>query len=136
VSEQNKAIMRRYFAEVVNRVDRSAAEQLVAPDLVFNSPYTPEPTRDRDSFLGMLAAVHAAFPDFELVDHAVLAEGDLVASRWTVHGTHRGQLGPFAPTGRKLAISGISIYRLAAGRVVEGWVQDDTMTLLAQGARV
>jgi steroid delta-isomerase-like uncharacterized protein len=136
VSEQNKAIMRRYFAEVVNRVDRSAAEQLVAPDLVFNSPYTPEPTRDRDSFLGMLAAVHAAFPDFELVDHAVLAEGDLVASRWTVHGTHRGQLGPFAPTGRKLAISGISIYRLAGGRVVEGWVQDDTMTLLAQGARV
>ena len=136
MSEQNKAIMRRYFAEVVNRVDRSAAEQIVAPDLVFNSPYTPEPTRDRESFLGMLAAVHAAFLDFDLVDHAMLAEGDLVASRWTVHGTHRGQLGPFAPTGRKLAISGISIYRLANGRVVEGWVQDHTMQLLAQAANV
>jgi predicted ester cyclase len=132
--EQNKALVSEYFEKVVNRVDRAAAQRLVAPGLVFNSPYTPEPTRDRASFLGMLDAVHAAFPDFRLVDHAMVAEGDLVASRWTVHGTHRGQLGPFAPTEKPVAISGLSIYRVADGRIVEGWVQDDTMTLLAQAA--
>jgi predicted ester cyclase len=133
-SEENKAIVRRYLENVVNKIDRHVAQQVVAADLVFNSPYTPGPTRDRDSFLGMLTAVHAALPDFKLVEHAVVAEGDLVASRWTVYGTHAGQLGPFPPTGRRLEISGLSIYRVADGRVVEGWVQDDTMTLLAANA--
>ena len=133
-SEANKALLRRYFDQVVNRVDRAAAEELVASDLVFTSPYTPEPTRDRESFLGMLAAVHTALPDFHLVDHAVVAEGDLVASRWTVYGTHAGPLGPFPPTGKKLAISGLSIYRIADGKIVAGWVQDDTMALLAANA--
>ena len=133
--EENKALLRRYFERVVNAVDPDAAAQLVAPDLVFHSPYTPEPTRDRESFLGMLNAVHAAFPDFNLVDHDMLAEGDLVASRWSVHGTHSGPLGPFAPTGQRHEITGISIYRIQEGKIIEGWVQDDTLTLLAQAAQ-
>lgn len=82
----------------------------------------------------MLTAVHAAIPDFNLVDHALLAEGDLVAGRRTVYGTHSGQLRPFAPTGQKLQIAGLSIYPVAGGKVVEGWVQDDTLTLLARNA--
>jgi steroid delta-isomerase-like uncharacterized protein len=133
-TEGNKALIRRYFGQVVNAVDRAAAEEIVATDLVFTSPYTPEPTRDRESFLGMLTSVHAALPDFKLVDHVTISEGDLVASRWTVYGTHHGQLGPFPPTGKRLEISGLSIYRIADGKVVEGWVQDDTMTLLAANA--
>src|SRR6266545_3186497 len=113
--EENKALVRRYFAEVVNKVDRVAAEELVAPDLVFTSPYTPQPARDRETFLGMLDAVHTAFPDFNLVDHDMVAEGDKVASRWTVYGCHQAQLGPFPPTGERHAISGLSIYRIAGG---------------------
>lgn len=133
-TERNKELLRRYFAEVVNAVDHAAAEELVAPDLVFTSPYTPEPVRDRATFLGMLAAIHTALPDFHLVDHLLVAEGDYVASRWTVYGTHQGPLGPFAPTGQRLAISGLSVYRIAGGTIAEGWVQDDTMQLLAQHA--
>jgi predicted ester cyclase len=133
-AEANKQIVRRYFERVVNGLDRAVAEELVAPDLVFTSPYTPVPVRDRESFLGMLTAVHQALAGFQLVDHAMLAEGDLVASRWTVHGAHADHLGPFAPTGKKLEISGLSIYRIEGGRIVEGWVQDDTMPLLARNA--
>ncbi|MBI3973985.1 MAG: ester cyclase [Chloroflexi bacterium] len=130
--EENKAIVRRYFEQVVNKVDRAAAEELVAADVVFNSPYTPQPTHDRESFLGMLDAVHAAFPDFSLVDHEMVAERDLIASRWTVYGTHQDELGGAPPTGKRLAISGLSIYRIANGKIVEGWVQDDTFQLLSQ----
>lgn len=133
-SEANKTLVRRYLDQVVNRRDRAAAEELVAPNLVFTSPYTPEPVRDRETFLEMLGAVHAGIADFKLVEHAMLAEGDLVASRWTVYGTHAGPLGPFPPTGKKLAISGLSIYRIADGKIVAGWVQDDTMALLAANA--
>lgn len=133
-TQPNEALVRRYLEEVVNRVDPAAAEQLVAPDLVFHSPYTPQPTRDRDSFLGMLRAVHAAFPDFHLVEHDLFGSGDRVATRWTVYGHHQGELAGVPPTGRRFAISGISIYRVANGRIAEGWVQDDTMQLLASAA--
>jgi steroid delta-isomerase-like uncharacterized protein len=133
-ADSSKALVRRYFEHVVNRVDRSAAAELVADDVVFHSPYTPQPTRDRASFLQMLDAVHAALHDFRLVDHDLVAEGDRVASRWTVHGVHRGELAGFRPSGRALAISGLSIYRIADGRIAEGWVQDDTLTLLATTA--
>jgi steroid delta-isomerase-like uncharacterized protein len=132
--EEHKALVRRYIERVVNAVDRAAAEELVATDLVFTSPYTPEPARGRESFLDMLNVVHTAIPDFNLAEHDMLAEGDEVATRWTVYGTHLGQLGPFAPTGKPLAISGLSIYRIANGKVAEGWVEDNTMQLLAAQA--
>ena len=134
-TEQNKTLIRRYFEQVVNQVDRAAADELVAPNLVFNSPYTPQPTQDRESFLQMLTAVHAAFPDFNLVDHDLIAEGDQVASRWTVYGTHEGELAGMPPSGKRVAITGLSIYRIANGKIVEGWVQDDTMQQLAAASQ-
>jgi predicted ester cyclase len=70
----------------------------------------------------------------DLADHDLIAEEDRVASRWTVSGTHRGELAGAAPTGRKLAISGLSIYRIAGGKLAEGWVQDDTMQQLGAAA--
>ena len=133
-TEQNKNLIRRYFEQVVNRIDRAAAEELVAPDLVFNSPYTPQPTHDRESFLQMLSAVHAAFPDFNLVDHDLIAEGDQVASRWNVYGTHEGELAGMPPSRKKVVITGLSIYRIEDGKIVEGWVQDDTMQQLVMAA--
>lgn len=134
-TQQNKALIQRYFEKVVNQMDRATAEEIVAPNLVFNSPYTPQPTQDRESFLQMLTAVHAAFPDFNLVDHDLLAEGDQVASRWTVYGTHQGELAGMPPSGKQVAITGLSIYRIADGKIVEGWVQDDTMQQLAMAAQ-
>ena len=134
-TEQNKILVRRYFEQVVNRVDRAAADELVAPNLVFNSPYTPQPTQDRESFLQMLTAVHAAFPDFNLVDHDLIAEGDQIASRWTVYGTHDGELAGMPPSRKKVAITGLSIYRIANGKIVEGWVQDDTIQQLTAASQ-
>lgn len=132
--DQAKSLVRQYFEQVVNRVDRSAAAELVAADLVFHSPYTPQPTRDRESFLGMLDAVHAAIEGFRLVEHDVVAEGDRVATRWTVTGTHKGELGGIPPSGRPLSISGLSIYRIADGHIAEGWVQDDIVQALGRAA--
>jgi predicted ester cyclase len=68
------------------------------------------------------------------MEHALIAEGDLVAGRWTVYGIHQGPIGPFPPTGKWLEISGLSIFRVANGRIVEGWVEDSIMLLLARNA--
>lgn len=136
-TEQNKALARRYFDRVVNNLDRAAAAELVAPELVFHSPYAPT-LRDRDSFMGMLEAVHTALRGFKLVEHEIMAEGALVATRWMVHATHEGELGGMPPSGQKVEVSGLSIYRIANGKIVEGWVQDDIVQALmrsAQGAQ-
>jgi predicted ester cyclase len=131
--EQNKAIVRRYLDRVVSHGDPAVAEQVVAPGVVFTSPYTAEPARGREAFLAMITGLRSAFPDLSLAEHAVLGEGDLVATRWTASGTHTG--GPFgglAPTGRRFAITGMSMYRVADGRIVEGWVNDDSLAMLRQ----
>ena len=73
-----------------------------------------------------------AFPDvrFDLDD--VVAEGDKVVVRYTMHGTHRGEFQGIAPTGRGVTVPGIGIYRIAGGLVQESWVVRDSLVLLRQ----
>jgi steroid delta-isomerase-like uncharacterized protein len=132
-STQAKEIVRRYLSEVVSGGRLDLADALVAQDLVFASPYTPEPTRDRETFKQMIAGIHAAFPDFFLTELDVVGEGELVASRWVAGGTHTGAaFGPLPATGRSFEITGMSIYRVRDGRIVEGWVNDDTLGMATQ----
>lgn len=130
--EENKALVRQYLEEVVSQGSMAAADQLVAADVVFSSPYTPEPTRDLAGFKQMIAGLHAAFPDMRLIEEDVAAEGDKVASRWVARGTHKGEFMGLPPTGRQFAITGMSIYRIAGGKIAEGWVNDDSLGMLQQ----
>jgi hypothetical protein len=73
MSEQNKEIVRRYLREVVSAGELTVADELIDEQLVFTSPYTPGPTRDRDAFKQMIVGLHAAFPDFYLnEDHELV----------------------------------------------------------------
>jgi predicted ester cyclase len=74
----------------------------------------------------------AAFPDLAYVAEEGLAEGDLVATRFSATGTHRGTFLGVAPTGRRVAYSGIDINRVQGGRIVESWVHYDALGLLQQ----
>lgn len=126
-------VVSRYLAEIVSRGRMDLAAALIRPEVIFTSPYTPEPIRDREGLVAMLAGLQAAFPDFFLTEHATVAEGDLVASRWTAGGTHTGA--PFAglpPSGRSFRIEGMSMYRVEDGRIAEGWVSDDTLGMASQ----
>lgn len=132
-SDQSRHVVRRYLAEVVNRLDHRAADALLADDIRFTSPYTPAPIASRAGLVTMLAGLHAAFPDFALIEAATVAEDGLVASRWTASGTHTGApLAGAAASGRRFEITGMSIYRVAEGRIVEGWVNDDTFEFRRQ----
>lgn len=132
-TDDPKAIVRRYLEEVVSRGNLELASRLVAEDVHFVSPYTPEPMDSRDGLLAMLGGLHAAFPDFFLREEEILGEGDLVASRWVAGGTHTGAAFAGAPpSGRRFEITGMSMYRVRAGRIVEGHVIDDTFRMRAQ----
>lgn len=130
--EQNKSIVRRYLDEAVSKGDVSAIETYVASGIVFTSPYTPEPIKGIEGFKQMIAMLHTAFPDLQIHEEDALGEGNTVATRWFATGTHQGDFMGHRPSGRHYKISGQSIYRLSEGKIVEGWVNDDSLGMLQQ----
>lgn len=133
MDNNSKTIVQRYLEEIVSGGNIGLGGELIAADVVFVSPYTPEAITGRDGLLAMLAGIHAAFPDFFLREEETLAEGDLVSSRWVASGTHTGAPFNGAPaSGRRFEITGMSVYRVRDGRIVEGWVNDDTFLMRAQ----
>jgi steroid delta-isomerase-like uncharacterized protein len=106
--------------------------ELVDDAYVAQSPGAPEPIRGKDGFREFVTTYLAAFPDGNITVEEQLAEGDLVATRWTGRGTQQGELMGMAPTGREVTVPGITISRIVDGKVREAWVSWDMLSLLQQ----
>ena len=89
-------------------------------------------TMGTEQFKGLLLTYRQAFPDhtYEILD--LLEDGDKVAMRWRVKGTHPGPLGELQPTGKAIEIEGFAICRIADGRIQQVWQQRDHMGLMEQ----
>jgi predicted ester cyclase len=86
----------------------------------------------RDALKEDLAALLAAFPDARFTADVIVATEDRAAVRWTGRGTHEGELQSLAPTGLPVVFTGINVYRIACGQIVEGWSEPDALGLLRQ----
>ena len=95
-------------------------------------PLLGKPARGAAAFKQLLAHFHAACPDVEISVQEQIAEGDKVVTRWSVCGTHRGELLGVPPTGRPLSWTGITIHRLVGGRVMEERREEDALGLIRQ----
>jgi steroid delta-isomerase-like uncharacterized protein len=126
----NKALVRRFWEGLVGTGDSTLADELLAPGYIVH--YAGNPPMDRDGFLQFLGALRTAFPDVAVTVEDLLAEGDEVAVRWTWRGTQQGPFLGIPPTGEAVAGSGIGLFRIANGRIVEDFVQEDTFGLLQQ----
>src|SRR5262245_28806854 len=127
---ENKSLVRRYY-EMWNRWDFALADELIAEDISFRGSLGVE-VRGREGFRGYMRAVRAALPDFHNHIEELIAEGDKVAARLTYTGTHRGELFGVRPTGRQVSYAGVAIFRIVAGRIIEGWVLGDVHGLVQQ----
>jgi steroid delta-isomerase-like uncharacterized protein len=87
---------------------------------------------DRESTKQFFAMFHAAFPDSSRIIEDQIAEGELVATRVTLRGTHRGEFQGIPPTGKRVAFTGIGIHRIVGGRIAEHWPQPDLLGLMQQ----
>src|SRR5215510_14714086 len=90
-AEQHKAHSRRYFQEIVSEGNLEAIPDLVAPNIIFRGPYTPEPIQGMAAFKELIAMLHAAFADLRITEEDMVVEGETVATRWTASGTHKGE---------------------------------------------
>ena len=123
---------RRFVEEILNTGDWSQADQVLTDDVVMHHPSAPGPIRGRDEVRGFLSQFRVGMPDLTLTVEDVAAGEDAAAVRWRGRGTHEADLFGIPPTGRELAIRGISFFRFSDGRIAEDWVEENTFDVLQQ----
>jgi len=123
----NKAIVTRYYGEVISSHDLDAIDRLLSDGFIFSGEI-----RGRSGQRAAVADLLAAFPDLQAETELILAEGDLVSThqRWT--GTHRGGAAGVEPTGRRIAFASTAVLRVHDGLITESWDEIDLTGLLAQ----
>jgi steroid delta-isomerase-like uncharacterized protein len=130
-TEENKALIRRFYEEVFNNRNLAAIDDFYAPEHVDHTlptglPVGPEGTKQA------IATMLEGFPDLHITIEDMIAEGDKVVIRFTTHGTQQGTLGGIPPTGKQVAVSTIEITRIAGSKIVEDWGLDDRLGMLQQ----
>ncbi len=131
-AEANKRVSRRVVEELFNEGRLEVADELAAPQYVGHDAALPEPSHGPDGLRHAAAGYRAGFPDLRLTIEAQLAEGDLVSTRWRAVGTHTGDFWGLPPTGRQATVSGVTVDRVAGGRLVESWTSWDALGLMQQ----
>ena len=133
MSEENKKIVRRWFEEVWNRGSESAIEEMLdAEGVAHGLGDSEQDVKGPAEFKPFVANIRGALPDTRIVIDDIFADGDRVAVRVTLQGTHTGNGLGLAPTGRSVRIQGIVIVRMQDGRIKEGWNSYDQLGLLRQ----
>ncbi|MBB4662016.1 ester cyclase [Conexibacter arvalis] len=127
-----KQLVREYVERVWNGGELAAVDELVAEDYAAHDPVDSEPVRGREMLKETVANYRRAFPDLVNTIHEQIAEGDLVATRWSSTGTHQGPAFGLEATGNRRDVTGIMIIRLDDGRVAEEWHNWDALGLLRQ----
>jgi steroid delta-isomerase-like uncharacterized protein len=130
--EENKALVRRFYEEVWGKGNFEAAREIFAEDYVRHDLRPGQGLPGPAGQQKIAADFRAAFPDLRMTVDLMLAEDDLVAARWTTEGTHTGPWGELAPTGKHARFSGVNIFRIRDGKVVELWNHRDDLGLMQQ----
>jgi steroid delta-isomerase-like uncharacterized protein len=127
--EERKAICRWGYLELWNEgnfdvVEEAVAEDIVAHDIVHGDLHGPDEIRD------VVAAFRAAFPDLHMTVDDQVGEGDMIVTRYSVTGTHTGELPGMPPSGKRMTIRGINVARWSGLRIVEAWETWDALSLV------
>ena len=130
-AQDNKTLIRRLSDEVANAGDLGRADTLVDADCVDHAAPATQPPGPA-GFKQGVAMLRAAFPDLRITIEELIAEGDKVAARLTMHGTQRGPFAGFPPSGKQATWAAMSFFRIAGGTIVERWLIPDAPSLQRQ----
>jgi len=126
----NKHIMERFASEFLPTGDVGLAEEFLSPDIVLR--FGGQQQQGRDAYLAVVAANRDAFPDLVWTVDDMVADGETVAVRYTMTGTHGGNFAGVAATNRPVVAQSMAFYRLADGQIVEERAQLDMLGVLQQ----
>jgi steroid delta-isomerase-like uncharacterized protein len=130
-TDRKKQVMRG-FVEFINTASEKLTAELISPDAIFHVPGRSEPMRGPAGYLAIIGMMRGGFPDIQWTLEEMIAEGDKVAARFIMRGTHRGTFFGVPPTGKPIEVQAMNFYRLSGGQFVEERGQPDLLGLLKQ----
>jgi predicted ester cyclase len=130
-TEENKAQFRRAYEEVLNQGDVSVVDELIAPDFL-NHAAPSGRDRGPESMRWLATMLRTTFPDLHFTIGELVAEGDMVAGRLTMSGTHEGPLMVMPPTGRAVRQDHMHFVRYRDGKAIEHWGVRDDLGMMQQ----
>ena len=129
MSEENKALARRYSEEFWNEGREDLFDEIVAQDAV---AHVGGQNHDIEAWKQGAAMLRNAFSDFHIQIDDEMAVDDKVIQRWTISGTNEGEFSGMPATGKKVAWPAIAIFRLSGAKIAEIWTQGDTLGMMQQ----
>jgi steroid delta-isomerase-like uncharacterized protein len=133
--EENKALIRRYIEELFNKHNLEVIYEIFSDDYVNHQKIGAGPDeriKSREEFMEVARLFFSAFPDQTTTVEDMIAEGDKVVTRWVTWGTNEGDFMGAPPTHKKVTIRGISIDRIADGKIAESWTNADMIDFMQQ----
>ncbi len=127
--KKNKEVARRFLEEIWNRSNFAVVDEVLARDYDGHSSTV---IRGPEGAVAFIPRLRAAFPDFQFKVLDQIAEGDKVATRWKLCGTHEGEFRGVPASGKRVEMTGITIFRVANGKLIEGWTNEDVLGMLQQ----
>ena len=130
--EANKDVIRRLVNDGWGKGDLAVVDALLAPSFVDHAAALGGGAADAAGFREQVRQFRSAFPDGHTQIDDLIADDDKVVLRWTDGGTHRGEFMGVAPTGKRVTMTGIDIYRIEQGKIAEYRCSEDELGLLRQ----
>lgn len=129
--EENKQLIRQFF-ELLDGHDTERMGQLLISSTNYSFHPSGRPSMDWNAHKQLLAIVTRAFPDLchNIID--MVADGDKVAVRMSVTGTHKGEFQGIPPSGRTVSLDEMAFVTITDGKITEGWIISDTMSFMQQ----
>src|ERR687889_2806700 len=129
MSEENKALARRSW-QIVNQHNPDLIDEFYTADFVWHEP--DQDIQGSEEAKQFVSTFFEAFPDLNVTVEDEIAEDDKVVTRWTIRGTHQGELMRIAPTERQIELKGIPIHRFEGDKIVEEWERYDKLGMMQQ----
>ena len=133
LQEANKEIIRKYFKtidEAGKTGNAAIMDEFLSEDFVEHNPFPSVPA-NREGWKQIFKMFSEAAPGYHVIDD-LIAEGDKVVARITAHGKHIGNLFGIPATNKEFSMTGIAIWRIKNGKIIEHWNQTDQVGMMAQ----
>jgi steroid delta-isomerase-like uncharacterized protein len=131
IEEQNKELARRFLEEAWGKSNQDVVDELLAENFVLHNP-PQDVAPDKEGYKQWVSMSTAAFTTVESRVEDIIAEGDIVVTRWTYLSTHEAEFMGIPPTGKQITMTGISIDRFEDGKIVEEWIEMDQFGMMKQ----
>jgi steroid delta-isomerase-like uncharacterized protein len=132
MSAENEALVRRYVQEVYDQRKLEVVDEIFAPEFTLHDPDLPGGARGPEGIKRIVKTFVDAFPDLQVTLDEELSSGDKVVTRWTSRGTHEGELMGIAPTGKRIDVTAVGIWRVSEGKIAEAWLVFDALGMMQQ----